>query len=162
MTSKQLRKIVRECIRETIAEQRLLREWISGTLEDYEIEFETLVIPGISTPTDYVVITVALDYEANPGSPARGMSGPPDRSSPAEGAEVNLTDWDFMSVTVRPEQGEPKVIDDFKTVTREQFNVMKKAVNEYISLNKSKIEEQILDKLGDISDEDGFHPGEDY
>jgi len=162
MTPEQLRKIVRECIRETIAEQGLLREWTSGTLENYEIEFETLVIPGISTPTDSVVIAVALDYEANPGSPARGMSGPPDRSSPAEGAEVNLLDWDFMFVTVTSEQGEEKVIDDFKTVTREQFTVMKKAVNDYISLNKAQIEEQILDKLGDISDDDGFHPGQDY
>ena len=119
----------------------------SGTIEDYEIEFDSLVIPGLTTESDSIMVTINIEYEA-PGVEAKGMFGPPENSSPAEGAEVNVTDWDFQLLTITPEQGQPREIDNFQSLSREQFEILKKAVNNYVETNRDKIEDQILEKEG--------------
>ena len=144
----QLKPLIKTVLREMYKKQ--LNEWSSGTMDDYEIEFETLVIPGLTTDTDSVMVTINIEYEANPGVEAKGMSGPPENSSPAEPDELNILDWDFVLLTITPEQGQPKEIDNFQTLSKEQFMVLKKAVNDYIETNKDKIEGEILEKLGNI------------
>jgi|SRR5579862_3553979 len=160
MKKSELKPLIKAVLKEMMVKPSLNES--SGTLDDYEIEFDNVVVPGIVNEGENVIVTISLDYEVTPGSPARGMSGPPEKSSPAEGAEVNIEDWDFSSITVTPAQGEPREID-FKSVTKEQFTLLKKAVNNYIALNEGRIEEQILEKLGgNIDDEEGFHPGSEY
>lgn len=160
MKESELKPLVKQILREMFKKQ--LNEWSSDTMDDYDIEFEHLVIPGLSTETDSVIVTVSLSYEANPGSSARGLSGPPEHSEPGEDAEVHLLDWDFSHVTINPQEGQPKKIDDFKSINKEQFELLKKSVNDYISANKDVIEGQILEKIGDVDDSDGFRPGQDY
>lgn len=128
MKESELKPLVKQVLREMFKKQ--LNEWISDEMENYEIVFEPLVIPGLSTETDTVTVVLSLSYDA-------------------EGDEVHLLDWDFMFVKITPEQGEEKIIDDFssKSVTPEQFKLLKKAVNDYISANKDVIEGDISDKL---------------
>jgi len=145
MKKSQLKPLIKTVLREMYKKQ--LNEWSSGTVEDHEIEFESLVIPGLTTDTDSVMVTVNIEYEAQPGVEAKGMFGPPENSSPAEGAEANITDWDFVLLTITPEQGQPKEIDNFRSLSEEQFNVLKKAVNDYIETNREKLEGDIIEKL---------------
>ena len=145
MKIKKLKPLIKAVLREMYS--RNLNE-SSGTIDDYEIEFDSLVIPGLTTETDSVMVTVSLEYEATPGVEAKGMFGPPENSSPAESGEVNLLDWDFQLLTITPEQGQPKEIDDFQSLQREQFEALKKVVNNYIESNRDKIEGQILEKEG--------------
>ncbi len=146
MKKSQLKPLIKTVLREMYKKQ--LNEWSSGTMDDYEIEFDSLVIPGLTTDTDAVMVTISIEYEAQPGVEAKGMFGPPENSSPAEGAEANMTDWDFQLLTITPEQGQSKEIDNFRTLTPEQFEVLKKAVNNYVETNRGKIEDQILEKEG--------------
>ncbi len=146
MKKSKLKPLIKTVLREMYKKQ--LNEWSSGTEEDYEIEFDSLVIPGLTTDTDAVMVTINIEYEAQPGVEAKGMFGPPENSSPAEGAEVNVTDWDFQLLTITPEQGQPREIDNFQSLSREQFEILKKAVNNYVEANRDKIEDQILEKEG--------------
>ena len=148
MRKDKLKPLIKTVLREMYKKQ--LNEWSSGTMEDYEIEFESLVIPGLTTDAEAVTVTVSLEYEAQAGVEAKGMFGPPENSSPAEGAEVNLLDWDFQLLTITPEQGQSKEIDNFRSLAPEQFEALKKAVNDYIQTNKEKIEGQILEKEGSV------------
>lgn len=151
MKIKKLKPLIKAVLREMYSKQ--LNE-SSGTIEDYEIEFESLVIPGLTTESDGVIVTINIDYDGTPGVEAKGMFGPPEHSSPAEGAEVNVLDWDFNLLTITPEQGQPREIDNFQSLPKDQFEALKKAVNDYIQSNKEKIEEQILEKIGDIEPEE--------
>jgi len=144
----QLKPLIKTVLREIYKKQ--LNEWSSGIEENYEIEFDSLVIPGLTTENDAVTVTINIEYEGQPGTPARGMFGPPENSSPAESDELNILDWDFVLLTITPEQGQPKEIDNFQTLSKEQFMVLKKAVNDYIEINEDKIEGEILKKLGNI------------
>jgi len=148
MKKSQLKPLIKTVLREMYKKQ--LNEWSTGTEEDYEIEFDSLVIPGLTTDMDAVSVKINIDYEGQAGTPARGMFGPPEHSSPAEPDELNILDWDFVLLTITPEQGPSKEIDNFQTLSKEQFMVLKKAVNDYIETNKDKIEGEILEKLGNI------------
>jgi hypothetical protein len=148
MKKSQLKPLIKTVLREMYKKQ--LNEWSSGTMDDYEIEFDSLVIPGLTTDTDSVMVTISIEYEAQPGVEAKGIFGPPENSSPEERAEVNLLDWDFQLLTITSEQGQSKEIDNFRSLAPEQFEELKKAVNDYVQTNKDKIEEQILEKEGDV------------
>lgn len=119
----------------------------SGTLEEFEIEFENLVIPGISTAEDLVYVNISVEYEASAGSPARGMFGPPEHSSPEEPADVSIIDHSVGSITVKPEQGQSKQMDITK-LSPEQQQIVKKAVNDYVNGNEDTIVDKIMDKQG--------------
>ena len=145
MKKSQLKPLIKTVLREMYKKQ--LNEWSTGTFDDYEIEFDSLIIPGVSTETDSVIVTINIDYEGQAGVEAKGLGGPPENSSPSENDEVNIIDWDFSSVLIVPEQGQQKQIDNVQTLSKEQFEVLKKAVNDYIKVNNNKIESVIIDKL---------------
>jgi len=126
----------------------------TGTHENYPIELEGLIIPGLSTDTDMIEATINIDYEGHPGESASGMGGPPEYSSPAVGADLNIIDWDFVSVDIHHEKGKPTKID-FKKLSPEQFESIKQAVNNYIKINGEKIESQIMDSIGKIEPDYG-------
>ncbi len=158
MKTEQLKPLIKRVLREMF--KRQLNEWSSGTVDDYEIEFETLILPGLTTESDGVIVEINFDYEAQPGTEAKGMFGPPENSSPAESADVSILDWDFQLLTITPEQGQPKQIDNFQTLSKDQFEILKKAVNNYIQTNKDKIEGEILEKLGDVEPEERDYDAE--
>jgi hypothetical protein len=146
MKTNKLKPLIKTVLKEMYKKQ--LNEASSGTFDDYEIEFDSLVIPGLTTDADGVIVTVSFEYDSQPGTEAKGMFGPPEKSSPAESSEVNLIDWDFVSVTITSEQGQHKEINNFSKLSREQFETLKTAVNDYIQTNKDKIEDEILEKEG--------------
>ena len=147
MKTEKLKILIKEVLREL--HNRKLNESSSGTLEDYEIEFDDLVIPGISTESDSIMITVNVEYEADAGSPARGMFGPPEHSSPAESPEVNIIDYNVVLITITSESGQKRQIDDFKQFSREQSEIVKNAVSNYVESNEDSIKDKIFDIVGD-------------
>jgi len=63
----------------------------SDTTDDYEIKFDTLIIPGISTDKDTVTITVTFDYDVQAGVPEKGAFGAPEHAAQAECSDVTIT-----------------------------------------------------------------------
>ena len=153
MKKSQLKPLIKTVLIE-IYNRRKLNEWSSGTFEDYVIEFESLVIPGISTENDPVTISVNIEYEADEGSPAKGMFGPPEHSSPAESPEVHILDYSPVNVVVwGPEMGDNKKTYDPNALTPEQQTIVKKAVSNYMDSEEDSVKEKIMDTLGNNVDE---------
>ena len=117
MKKEQLKKLVRIVLNEIYRRQ----SHASSTYDDYEIDFESLVIPGISTEEDSVQVSVRIGYEASSGYEATGMFGPPEHSSPGEGASVEIVDYWPTSVRVTNKVGQEKEFDPNKFTTEQQF-----------------------------------------
>lgn len=146
MKKSQLKPLIKEVLKQL--QKRKLNE-STGTLDDYEIEFENLVIPGISNDGDVVTVEININYEATPDVPERGMFGPPENASPAEAGDFSIIDWDINLITVQPENGQSTQINNFRQFTPEQWISIKTAVNGYIEENEEKIASNVLDTKGD-------------
>lgn len=153
MKKNKLKPLIKTVLREMYKKQ--LNEWSTGTFDDYEIDLGSLVIPGLTTDSDSIIVNINIEYEGQAGVSAKGMGGPPENSSPAENSEMNILDWDFSSLLIVSEDGQQKQIDDLQTISKEQFEMLKKSVNDYIKINSEKIEEEIAEKL---SNEDPDYP----
>jgi hypothetical protein len=119
----------------------------SGTYEDYEIELDSVTIPGIAQPTDAIVVRVNIEYDANPGHEARGMYGPPENSEPGEGPSLESFDYEITSFTVANETGQEILYDDLKKLTPEQLLILKKLVADHMTKNEKAIDDMIMSKV---------------
>jgi hypothetical protein len=140
-------------IKEVLKEMYGRRNASSSTYENYDIEFESLVIPGISTEDDSVEVSVSIGYDAEAGYEARGMFGPPEQSSPGEGASVDIVNYWPTSVRVKSKLGEEKEYDPNKFTTDQQ-TVLKNAVEEHMDQNDEKIRDMILNTIDFDSEPD--------
>jgi hypothetical protein len=118
----------------------------SDTYDDYEIEFESLVIPGLSTETESVNVSVSIGYNFDAGHEATGMFGPPERSSPGEGASVEIVDYWPTSVRVVDAAGKETEYNPDK-LTSEQQTILKKAIEDHVSQNENTINDRILNTI---------------
>ena len=118
----------------------------SSTYENYDIEFESLVIPGISTEDDSVEVSVSIGYDAESGYEAKGMFGSPEQSSPGEGASVDIVNYWPTSVRVKSKLSGEKEYDPNKFTTDQQ-TVLKNAVEEHMDQNDEKIRDMILNTI---------------
>ncbi len=123
----------------------------SGTLDNYQIELEGLVIPGISTENDLVYVDTNIEYEGTKEIPARGMYGPPEKSSPAEGGDFDIIDNDIGRIAV----WSGGMVDNKKEYNIRQLNpqqqqILKQAVNDYIEEHVDDIRDKVLDSVSDI------------
>jgi hypothetical protein len=142
MKSSKLKPLIKNILRE-IYKKKLQES--SGTLYEFEIEFENLVIPGISTQNDLVYVDVNIEYEATSDIPARGMFGPPENSSPAESGDFSITDHSIGGVKVLTNgQGQPKDLD-IRQLSPQQQQIVQKAVSDYLDNNEDEIQDKVLD-----------------
>ena len=144
-------KKVKTLIKEVLKELYRQRSRASSTYDDYEIEFDALVIPGLSTENDVVKASISIGYDANPGESERGMFGPPERSSPGEGPSVEIVDSWPTSVRIQNKSGKETEYDPNK-LTSEQQIILHKAIEDHVSQNEESITNTILDTL-DFSSE---------
>jgi hypothetical protein len=138
----QLKPVIKEVLKELYRQ----RSRASSTYDDYETEFEALVIPGLSTENDTVKVSISIGYNADAGEPARGMFGPPEYSSPGEGPSVEIVDSWPTSVRIQDKSGKETEYDPNK-LTKEQQIIIKKAIDDHVSQNDEKITDMILDTL---------------
>jgi hypothetical protein len=150
-------KKLKVAIKEVLAELYRRRSNASSTYDDYEIEFDALVIPGLSTENELVKVSVSIGYNAESGDEARGMFGPPERSSPGEGPSVEIVDSWPTSVRVYDKSGKETEYDPNK-LTSEQQIILHKAIEDYVSQNEDTISDKILDTI----DFDSGSSGPDY
>jgi hypothetical protein len=144
-------KKVKTLIKEVLKELYRQRSRASSTYDDYEIEFDALVIPGLSTENDMIKASVSIGYDTTPGESERGMFGPPERSSPGEGPSVEIIDSWPTSMRIQDKSGKETEYDPNK-LTSEQQIILHKAIEDYVSQNEESITNTILDTL-DFSSE---------
>ena len=141
MKKSQLKPLIKEVLKELYS--RKLKESVSsGTYNDYDIEFESLVIPGISTENDKVEATVSIDYDANIGHEPTGMFVSPEHSTPGEGSSVELVGDTVTSVRINDKE------IDLKSFKPDQITILNDAIKQYINDNEENITNKILDSLG--------------
>lgn len=141
MKREKLKILIKEVLKE-LYNRKLNESASSGTYDDYDIEFESLVIPGISTENDKVEVTVSIDYDADTGHEPTGMFGPPEHSTPGEGPSVELVGDTVTSVRVQEKE------IDLKLFKPDQIAILNDAVKQYINDNEENITNKILDSLG--------------
>jgi hypothetical protein len=141
MKREKLKILIKEVLKE-FYDRKLNESASSSTYDDYDIEFESLVIPGISTENDKVEVTVSIDYDADTGHEPTGMFGPPERSTPGEGPSVELNGDTITSVRV----GGKEI--DLASFKPDQIAILNDAVKQYINDNEEKITDRILNSLG--------------
>jgi hypothetical protein len=144
MKKEQLKILVREVLKEMVYSRRSSS---SDTYEGYDIEFESLIIPGISTENDTVSVLVSIEYDFDPGYEPKGMFGPPECSDPGEGASINVTDYWPTSLRVSNEAGKETEYEPDK-LTVDQQEILKKAIEDHMYQNENKIDDMILNTLG--------------
>ena len=149
MKREQLKVLVREVLKEMAYGGR--KSNVSDTYEGYDIDLESLTIPGLSTENDTVSVSVSIEYDATAGYEPRGTFGPPEHSDPGEGASVEVTNYWPTSLRVTNEAGQETEYEPDK-LTPEQQLVLKKAIADHMYHNESKIDDMILDKI-DFSSE---------
>jgi len=159
MKIEKLKPLVKAILME-LYNKKLLKEG-SGTLDNHEIQLEGLVIPGLTTEDDLVIVDVNIDYETSPDIPARGMFGPPEKSSPAESGDFSVMDFNIGAISIQHGENRPEQYD-IKQLTPPQLMVLKKAVDEYIENNQDEFEQAALDKASDEVDYGGDKELEDY
>ena len=146
MKKSKLKPLIKQVLRELYSKR--LNE-STGTLDEYEIEFESLVITGISTEDNSVIMLANIDYDAEPGAPDKGMFGRPEDSQQGYGAEVNITDITVTSLVVKNQQNQ--IISEIYNLSKlspEQQKEIHKAVEDYVSENEDSIKNKILDLEG--------------
>ena len=108
---------------------------------EYEMEFDDLMIPGISEAGDYVLITATLNYNASPGCEPQ-LYGPPEKCSPGEDASIEIVNHHIDSVKVIC-NGQSSVFDESQ-IRPEQLQIINAAVEGHINDNLSDIQDKIL------------------
>lgn len=161
MKKTELKFFIKKILKEIY--KRQLNEWTSGELDDYQIELEK-PITGISNEGDIVIVDVKIDYELSSGSPERGQFGPAYKASQAEGPEVQLGTITITGVKVFDSQSHQikAEIDDIKTLTPDQKNVIEQEVNVHIDAHEDAIKDEILDKNPDSGDSGDSGGDDDY
>jgi hypothetical protein len=142
MKKSQLKVLIREILKEIYHSKGIN---ISETYDDYEIEFESLAIPGISTEDDTVYVSMSINYDASSGYES-SMYGPPEKSYAGEGPSVEITGYHPVSIRVLNSKGKETEYDP-KELTEEQRKILEQAIDEHMVRNESKIEDMILDKV---------------
>jgi hypothetical protein len=128
MKKSALKKLIKEVIKE-VHQQRMGG---SETLDDYNIYIPDGEIPGFTQGPTEMEITANIGYDYDPGEEARGMSGPPENSSPGYGSQVDVFQGEATEVTLYPE-GKPKItIDYHNQMSPEQQKVVALYVAAYI------------------------------
>lgn len=144
MKKSQLKTLLKEIIKE-ISRGRIRSG--GNELENYEIELESLMIPGVSNENQGVTITVNIEYDDDPGQPEFGMGGPPEYSEPAVDPSIEITNASVVGVKIYDENGENEVIIDLHRLTPEQLKVITTAANSHIDKNRQRIESEIMDSV---------------
>lgn len=139
-----LKTLLKEALKD---QHRILKEWTSGVFENFSIDLDDLVVPGLTQDTDVITVEINISYESDPGFPSTGMWGPPENSEQGEGPSIDINDWEIIMITIQPEVGEPRQIEDFKTLSPEHWNIIKNAVSSYMSKNERRIEDRIMDSI---------------
>ena len=144
MKKSQLKTLLKEIIKE-ISRGRVSSG--GNEYENYEIELESLVIPGISNVNQGATITVNIEYDVDPGQPAVGMGGPPEYSEPEIGSSVEITKVSIVGVKIYDESGENEAILELNKLTPEQLKSITDVANSYIDKNRQRIESEIMDSV---------------
>jgi hypothetical protein len=141
MKKEKLKILIKEVLKELYS--KTFNESVSSsTYDDYDIEFESLVIPGISTENDKVEVTISIDYDSDTGHEPRGMFGAPEHSTAGEGPSVELVGDTVTSVRIQGKE------IDLKLFKPDQIKILNDAVKQHINDNEENITNKILDSLG--------------
>lgn len=143
MTKEQIKPLIKKILKEYY--RKTLNESSSGTLEDYEIELENLVIPGVTIDTDVITVTINLEYEVSDGYDELGQFGSHERAVPAEDGEVDLHNYDISSIKVTAINGKSVDIDS-DAFEPAHLQMIKIQVNDYLDKNEDSIKQMILNK----------------
>ena len=143
MKKSQLKTLLKEIIKE------ISRGRVSGgnEYENYEIELESLVIPGMSNANQGATITVNIEYDADPGQQAVGMGGPPEYSEPEIGSSIDITNVSVIGVKIYDESGENEAVLDLSKLLPEQLKVITDAAKLYVDKNRKQIESEIMNSV---------------
>lgn len=144
MKKSQLRTLLKEIIKE-ISRGRVSSG--GNEYENYEIELESLAIPGISNENQGATITVNIEYNADPEQHARGMVGTLQYSDPAVESSIEITNISVVGVKIYDENGENEVVVDLNRLTSEQLKVITSTINSYVDQNRQRIESEIMDSV---------------
>lgn len=125
------------------------RSGASGEHELEDIEIDGIDIPGLVTPEYMLKFNITVEFDADPGYPATGMFGPPEHSSPGEGASVEILQSYPTSVAISGPESQDYTDIDMTKLPKEQLAILIKVADDYVNKNSSSIEDQILDSLGD-------------
>ena len=144
MKKSQLKTLLKEIIKE-ISKGRISSG--GNEYENYEIELESLVIPGISNANQRSIITVNIEYDADSGQKAVGMDGPPEYSDPEIGSSINITNVSVIGVKIYDESDENEAVIDLNRLSSEQLKAVTDAARLYMDKNRKRIESEIMDSV---------------
>jgi len=147
MKTKQLKPLIKKILKEMYGRRS------SGTEENIEIELDSSIAPGLTLDGGEIEVGVTIEYESTPYTPATGMYGPPEHSSPAEGGDFNIIDSYPIYVNIGKQQ------IGFDKVPEDQKQIISKAVDSYVARHEREIGEKISAGAGDDFDEP---PERDY
>ncbi len=121
-------------------------------LEDVEIDGQT--IAKVITPQHMLKFDIRIEYDADPGYPARGMFGPPEHSEPGEGSSAELVNVYFYGLAISAPKSQQYVDVNVERLEKrfpKLYQAFNKIAQAYVEQHWSDIEEKILDSLGDTS-----------
>lgn len=148
MKSEQLKQLIKGVLKE----MRRRRSSASGEYDLEDIEIDGQTIAKIITPEHMLKFSIRVEYDADPGYPARGMFGPPENSEPGEGASAEMIDAYMIGLAISPPKSQEYVevnVDRLQQKFPQLYQAFNKIAYAYVDKNWSSIEEQILDSLGD-------------
>jgi hypothetical protein len=147
MKKSQLKPLIKKILREVY---KLQKNGNSGTLNNYEIEFDGITIPGICKSTDLVYVYTNIEYDSSSDIPAKGISNPP------ESGDFNIIDYDVGAISVwNNGMNDSKKEYDIKQLSLEQQSIVKKLVGEYLDEHEENIRD-IVSSSSTSSEHDDY------
>lgn len=143
---------LKQLIKGVVKEMRRRRSGASGEYELEDVEIDGQTIAKVITPQHMLKFDITVEYDANPGYPARGMFGPPEFSEPGEGASAELIDAYMTRLEISPPQSQEYKeinLDVLEKRFPQLYQAFQKIASTYVDQNWSSIEEKILDQLGE-------------
>lgn len=143
---------LKQLIKGVLKEMRRRRSGASGEYELEDVEIDGQTIAKVITPQHMLKFSIMVEYDADPGSPARGMFGPPEYSEPGEGASAEPVNVYMTKLEISPPKSQEYVevnLDRLEKKFPQLYQAFHKIAEAYVDKNWSSIEESILDQLGD-------------
>lgn len=144
MKKSQLKSLIKVILKEVIHEG-------GGVSDEYDledVEMDGIEIPNLTTKEYTLKVWIRIEYNADSGSPATGMFGPPEYSSPGEGESVEIINSQPVSLEILAPDDKKFVEVDINKLSPSQKLSLNNAVKSYVDDNESEISDQILNSLG--------------
>jgi len=154
----QLKRLIKEIIKESIGGSSVLRH--------HNIYLADGEIPGLTRGPTEMEITADIAYDYDPGEEARGMSGPPEHSSPGSAPQTDVYEGQATSIHLYPEGGQ-KTSVKYEQLRPQQQQAVDAYVEAYVESKEGQealsraVESDIESQANDVDEPDDW-PHEDW